>query len=133
MCAAFWGGSILLASDLIDFKKEITQAVAFAEPLHATIELLHLTSAFEHEADINEIKTAVKKESAYPIHFNLINRDPDTSLVADIEGAVRKMNPSLMIMFTEQNRSWFEKIFLSSKSAEYSFNAKVPLLVFKKT
>lgn len=125
--------SILLASDLIDIKKEILQAVTFAEPLGATIELLHLTSAFEHEADINAIKTAVKKESAYPIHFNLINRDPDTSLVADIETAVKKMKPSIIIMFTEQNRTWFEKIFLSSKSAEYSFNAKVPLLVFKKT
>ena len=124
---------ILLASDLIDIKKEILQAVTFAEPLGATIELLHLTSAFEHEADINAIKTAVKKESAYPIHFNLINRDPDTSLVADIETAVKKMKPSIIIMFTEQNRTWFEKIFLSSKSAEYSFNAKVPLLVFKKT
>ena len=124
--------SVLLASDLIDFKKEITQAVAFAEPLHATIELLHLTSAFEHNEDLKAIEDSVKAESVYPIHFNLLNRDPDTSLVADIEGAVRKMNPSLMIMFTEQNRSWFEKIFLSSKSAEYSFNAKVPLLVFRK-
>ena len=123
---------ILLASDLIDFKKEIAQAVAFAEPLNAQIELLHLTSAFDRNTNLKAIETAVKAESPYPIHFNLLSRDPDTSIVADIEGAVRKMKPSLLIMFTEQNRSWFKKIFLSSKSAEYSFNAKVPLLVFRK-
>ena len=125
--------SILLASDLISIKKEIPAAVAFAEPLGATIELLHLTSVFEHNADLTAIETDVKEESSYPVHFNFINRDPDTSLITDIETAVKKMKPSVMIMFTEQNRSWFEKIFLSSKSAEYSFNAKVPLLVFKKT
>ncbi len=124
---------ILLASDLVDFKKEILQAVAFAEPLGASIELLHLTSAFEHNADLKAIEATVKAESAYPIHFNLINRDSNTSLVTDMETAVKNMKPSIMIMFTEQNRTWFEKIFLSSKSAEYSFNAKVPLLVFKKT
>ncbi len=124
--------SILLASDLIDIKREISVAVAFAEPLNAPIELLHLTSVFEQENDLKEIETAVKNETAYPIHFNFINRDPDTSLVADLETAVHKMKPSIMIMFTEQNRSWFEKIFLSSKSAKYSFDAKVPLLVFRK-
>ena len=124
--------SILLASDLLDFKKEISHAVAFAEPLNATIEFLHLTSAFEHNADLQEIETAVKKETAYPIHFNFINRDADKSLITDIETVVEKMKPSVMIMFTDQNRTWFEKIFLASKSAEYSFNAKVPLLVFKK-
>ena len=125
--------SILLASDLISIKKEIPAAVAFAEPLGAKIELLHLTSVFEHNADLTAIETNVKEESSYPVHFNFINRDRDTSLITDIETAVQKMKPSIMIMFTEQNRSWFEKIFLSSKSAEYSFNAKVPLLVFKKT
>ena len=124
--------SILLASDLVDFKKEILQAVSFAEPLNATIELLHLTSAFEHISDLAAIETEVKEASAYPIHFNLIKKDPDTSLVTDIETAIDRMKPSIMIMFTQQNRSWFEKIFLSSKSSEYSFNAKVPLLVFRK-
>jgi hypothetical protein len=60
-------------------------------------------------------------------------RNLDESLVSDIEDAIKKINPSMMIMFTEQNRNWFEKIFLSSKSAEYSFDAKVPLLVFNKS
>ena len=117
----------------MDIKNEIAQAVAFAKPLDATIELLHLTAAFEHKEDLNAIEEEVKQASDYPIHFNFVNRDPNASLVHDIESAITKMNPSLMIMFTEQNRSWFEKIFLSSKSAEYSFNAKVPLLVFKKS
>ncbi len=125
--------SILYASDLTHFKKEIIKVVDFAKPLKATIELLHLTSVLENSAQLKAIETAVKKIAAYHISFNLTNRDPNESLITDIETAIKKRKPSMMIMFTEQNRSLFQKIFLSSKSAEYSFNAKVPILVFNKS
>lgn len=125
--------SILYASDLAHFKKEIIKVVDFAKPLKATIELLHLTSVLKTSDQLKAIETAVKKIAAYHISFNLTNRNPNESLITDIETAIKKRKPSMMIMFTEQNRSWFQKIFLSSKSAEYSFNAKVPLLVFNKS
>ena len=75
----------------------------------------------------------VKAIANYNINVNMRPRHADESLVADIEEAIQKINPSMVVMFTEQNRSWFEKIFLSSKSAEYSFDAKVPMLVFHKS
>ncbi len=122
----------LYASDLAHFKKEIVKVVAFAKPLKAAIELLHLTSLLENSDSIEAIETVIKKIAAYHINFNITNRNPNESVITDIETAIKKKKPSMMIMFTEQNRSWFEKIFLSSKSAQYSFNAKVPLLVFNK-
>ena len=124
--------SILYASDVVHFKKEIVKVVGFAKPLKATIELLHLTSVLENSSQIKAIEHAVKKMATYHININLTNRNPNESLVTDIETAIKKRKPSMIIMFTDQNRNWFEKIFLSSKSAEYSFNAKVPLLVFNK-
>jgi hypothetical protein len=39
----------------------------------------------------------------------------------------------MMIMFTQQNKSFFERLFLSSKSAEYTFKLNVPLLVYNKS
>ncbi len=125
--------SILYVSDLAHLKKEIIKIVAFARPLKAKIELLHLTSVMENSDQLKDIETAVKKIAFYHISFNLTNRNPDETLISDIETTIKKRKPSMMIMFTEQNRNWFEKIFLSSKSAEYSFNAKVPLLVFNKS
>jgi len=125
--------SVLYASDLAHFKKEIIKVVAFAKPLKATIELLHLKSVMENSDNLKAVETAVKKIAAYPVNFNFTSRNPNESLIKDVETAIKKMKPSMMIMFTEQNRGWFEKIFLSSKSAEYSFNAKVPLLVFNKS
>jgi len=125
--------SILYASDVVHFKNEIVKVVGFAKPLKATIELLHLTSVLESGDQLIAIETAVKKIAAYHISFNITNRNPNESLISDIETVIKKRKPSVMIMFTEQNRNWFQKIFLSSKSAEYSFNAKVPLLVFNKS
>lgn len=122
--------SILYASDLEHYEKEIIKVIAFAKPLNATIELLHLTTVLEKTTDLRDIEKAVAKIAAYRIDFNITDRNPNESLITDIETAIKEKKPSMMIMFTEQNRSWFDKIFLSSKSAEYSFNAKVPLLVF---
>ena len=125
--------SILYASDLENYKKEIIKVIAFAKPLNASIELLHLSTVLEKTTDLVNIEKAVAKIAAYHIDFNLTERNPNVSLITDMEIAIKKKKPSMMIMFTEQNRSWFEKIFLSSYSAEYSFNAKVPLLVFNKS
>ena len=125
--------SVLYASDLRDYKDEILKVVEFAQPISAAIELLHLKSAIEHDEELKAIEATIKEIAIYHIDFNIKERNPNESLVSDIETAIENMQPSMMIMFTNQNRSWFDKIFLSSKSAEYSFNAKVPLLVFSKS
>ena len=125
--------SILYASDLINLEKELKKVVAFAMPLKSTVELLHFTSPLEKLIDSKIVQVAVKKFSKYDIQLNIKNSDFIETMVTNIESAIKKTKPSLMIMFTEQNRSLFQKIFLSSKSAEYSFNAKIPLLVFNKS
>lgn len=125
--------SVLYVSDLRNYESELVKAIEFAQPLNASIQLLHLTDALENKANLDAIENAITKIDFYNVGFKAIPRNPDNSLVADIENVVKENNPSIMIMFTEQNRSWFDKIFLSSKSAEYSFNAKVPLLVFHKS
>ena len=98
----------------------------------STVELFHFNSPLELTTDSKIIETAVKKFSKYNVKLRLENASPVNTLISNIESAIQKAKPSLLIMFTQQNRSFFEKIFLSSKSAEFSFNAKVPLLVFNK-
>jgi nucleotide-binding universal stress UspA family protein len=125
--------SILYASDLLNLGKELKRVVAFARPLHAKVELLHFTSFFEKVIDNKDIVSAIKKNADYDIKLQVKNREPVESLVADIEAAIKTTKPSMLIMFTEQNRNLFQKIFASSKSASYSFHGKVPLLVFNKS
>ena len=125
--------SILYASDLINVDKELKRVVAFAKPLKLKVELLHFTSPLEILIDSKIIDVAVKKLSKYQIKMNIKNADYAQTFVSSIESAIKKTKPSMMIMFTEQNRNLFQKLFISSKSAEYTFDAKVPLLVFNKS
>ncbi|MDZ4711915.1 MAG: universal stress protein [bacterium] len=124
--------NILYASDLTRLEKELKQVVDFAKPIKARVELLHFMSPLEIITDSKIIETAVKKFSKYDIKLHLENPNHIETLITNIESAIKKSKPSMVIMFTQQNRTFFEKLFQSSKSAEYSFNAKVPVLVFNK-
>ncbi len=124
--------SILYASDLVNLKNELKKVVAFTKPLKAKVELLHFNYPSEIAISKNIMNKAVKKISKNGIKLHRKNINIDKSLVSNIETVVRQSKPSMMIMFTKQNIGFFEKLFLSSNSAEYSFNTKVPLLVFNK-
>ncbi len=123
---------LLYASDMTDYEKELKQVVSFAKPLKATVEMLHLSFPYEFIADEAIAEKELKKKMRYDIDIHYQSRDIENSLLQDMEKAVKKARPSLVVMFTKQKRSFFEKLFLSSKAAEYSFTTKVPLLIYSK-
>ncbi|HEY9178466.1 MAG TPA: universal stress protein [Flavipsychrobacter sp.] len=123
---------LLYASDMADYEKEIPRVLAFAKPLKANVELLHLSFPYEMEADKQVAQKDLKKKFKYDIGIHYEARDLDNSLMTDLENAVKKAKPSLVVMFTKQDRSLFERIFLGSATAQFSFSSNVPLLVFKK-
>ena len=121
--------NILYASDVVNLKIELKKVVSFAKILNSTVELLHFVNPYE-SADSKIIETAVKKLTRFDVKMSIKTRDPIHTLVADIEDAIKSVNPGLLVMFTDINRSIFQRILLSSKSADYAYNPKVPLLVF---
>lgn len=124
--------NILYASDLSNLEKEIKQVVDFAKPLKARVELLHLNSPAKITADTKTIETAVKKFSTYDIKLQLENCSLVETFISNIETAVSSLKPSMLIMFTKKNKTFFQKLFLLSKTVKYSFNPKVPLMVFRR-
>jgi nucleotide-binding universal stress UspA family protein len=125
--------NLLYASDLLNLEKELKKVVSFARQVKASVELLHFTSPLETLIDSKVIEVAVKLFSNANIRLNIKNTDMVQTMVANIEKTVKKSKPSMLIMFTEQNRNLFQKIFLSSKAEEYAFQTTVPLLVFNKS
>ncbi|MBC7408371.1 MAG: universal stress protein [Arcicella sp.] len=124
--------TILYASDLSSLENETLKVIDFAGPLKVKIELVH----FKFPSDLNTgpklIEKAIEKFSNHNIKIHFDNFDFTENLVSNLDKEIRRLKPSMLVMFTQQNRSFFEKFFLSSSSAEYSLKAKVPLLVFKK-
>ena len=124
---------ILYASDLKNYQEELKKVIAFAKPLKASIEVFHLSSPGEQLFDVGAIAANLKKQFKYNIKLHLENIDLTQPLVANLQKAIASSKPSVLIMFTEQRRTFFEKLFLSSASESIAFLAKVPMLVFNKS
>ena len=124
--------TVLYASDLSSLENQLTRVVAFAKPIGATVELLHFNMPFDPVTDPEIICTAVQKYTDYPVTIHLQARDFENTLTADIEAVIKAQKPSLMVMFTTRKDSFFDRLFLSSNSVDYSFLTTIPLLVFGK-
>ncbi len=124
---------ILYASDLEDLDKELKIVVEFNRSLKTKVELLHFDFPAELEAKEKMMTDAKKKYSKQRINLHLANVNISQSFIANMELAVKKSRPSLLIMFRHTKKNIFDKIFVPSYSAEFSFSSKVPLLVFSKS
>ncbi|MET3113316.1 nucleotide-binding universal stress UspA family protein [Pedobacter sp. CG_S7] len=124
---------ISYASDLSDIDNELKKVTSFTKNLDVKVELLHFKSPADELTDADQVERINKKLSAHHIDTHFENLDYEKTLIKNIDSVIKQTKPSMMIMFTQQKRTFFEKIFLSSISAEYSSVSKIPLLVFRKS
>ncbi len=125
--------NITYASDLINIEAELKKVADFTGPLHANVELLHFKTPLDYLLESDQIKVIAGKLKEYSISTNFSGLDHGQTLISNMNKIFERTKPSMVIMFTKQNRSIFEKLFLSSISAEFAHLSKMPLLVFKKT
>jgi nucleotide-binding universal stress UspA family protein len=123
---------VLYASDLVNFEKEINKVVDFAKPLKTKLELLHFKLPSDVSLDPKMIENASKRFSGQEITMHIREFDFSESLVKNLDKAISNSNPSVLIMFTQQHRDFFSRLFLPGSTPSYAFKASVPVLVFPK-
>ena len=101
-------------------------------PLKAATEIIHFTRPDEIIFDKKIIETAFNKKYKHGLKKRFEKNDAIQSLIENLQSQIRKTKPSVVTMFTNQQRALFDKIFLSGKAEELSFETKLPLLVFNK-
>jgi nucleotide-binding universal stress UspA family protein len=121
---------ILYASDMTDYENELKKVVDFARPIHASIEMMHISYPYEFAFDKELVEAALQKKTDYKVSILTPERDITRTLLEDIDKALKLDKPSLLVLFTHQSR--FEKLFLPSNAVDYSFYGKTPLLTFNK-
>lgn len=124
--------TIMYATDMNDVKDEAAKVVAFAKPLNAKIEMVHFAWPNEFLFKEEMLDDSFTKQLDYAIEFHYEKNDALHSLIERLEEKIKQNKPSVVVMFTNRQRTFFQKLFLSSKSEELSFKTKVPLLVFNK-
>jgi nucleotide-binding universal stress UspA family protein len=124
--------SLFFASDFKNFEGEFRKIEKFANPLEAKLNVYHYDYKSFLEINKNKFNKLVKNHEAKNIKFQLRPLDSGTPLLDHLEKDILRVKPSIVVLFTKQNRNWFGRLFLSSLSAELAFDAKTPMLVFKK-
>ncbi len=123
---------VLYATDLRNYSEEIKKVIAFASPFKAPIDVLHFAWPDEIIFDKKIVDAVFKKQYKYTLNVTFEENGVLYSLVENLQNQIRLKKPSLVVMFTNQNRTFFQKIFLPSQAEKLSFHLKTPLLVFNK-
>lgn len=124
---------LLYVSDLTNLEKEINRIISFSEQLRISLELLHFRVPSDPHIDDNLIDKASKKFLGHQIKLHLRDFNFSETLVKNIDKVISVSKPSMVVMFTQQHRDFFSRLFLPGVTPSYAFKARVPLLIFSKT
>lgn len=123
--------NILYATDLEDLENELQVVVDYARPKGLSVEILHFTSlsTMDLEATLNE---SLEMKMNYPLKIRVVKNDNSHPLLKNLQHQIDKIKPSMVCLFTNNNRTFFEKIFLPSLTERISYQTNVPILAYKK-
>lgn len=121
------------ASDMENPENEIKKVLELAKSMGTTVKVLH----FDYEIGLKEnqekLSKIAQKYETKEIKFFYKKLDALYPLNDHLKKTIALFKPSLVVLFTKQNRKWYDRLLISSESTEFSFTTKVPLLVFRKT
>ena len=124
--------NLCYASDMENPEPEIKKVLELATAINAFVKVLH----FDYEIGLKENKEKLthiaQQYESKEVKFQYKKLNALYPLNDHLRRAIAQIKPSLVILFTKQNRTWYDRLVLSSESADLSFTAKVPLLVYRK-
>jgi len=123
---------ILFSSDLNNLNGEMKKVLAFAKPLKAKVSVYHYDFLLPLKEAKMKLENMAAKHKERNVKFYFKKFHIENSLAQHLQNDIRKSRPSLVTLFTKQNRGWYDRLFLPSNSAAISFDTKTPLLVFRK-
>lgn len=125
--------TIVYASDLKNSVNELKLLIPIAKSLNSTIEILNLNYGWDkNENKKKELEGEIKSLSYKKIKLVEQKANIEQSMSAQIKKYLKKRKPEIFAMFPEE-KSWFDKIFISSKTEELAYQLKVPLLSIRKS
>jgi hypothetical protein len=123
---------LLYATDFSNYAEELKAVVKFAQPINAKIKVVHLASPSEVFPDRKTIEKTANGEYYDGIEFQVKKADAAISLEKDLKREIINAKPSMVVMFTDQNRGLFRKLLFPSETEQLSFETTIPLLAIHK-
>ena len=112
--------------------KEVKLSTEFAKSIGAELGLLHIQAPEDLSLDPGLIKQMIKRISDYPLKLHFKNWLLKKTLMENIQLTIEELKPSMLILFTDQDKNLVEKLLFPSFTREYVLLADIPLLIYKK-
>ena len=125
--------NILYASDLVSHGSELKLVVGMARDLGASLSVTHIAWRGETQLDTALMGKVWSEQYGYPVAMRYEPADSALSVAGNLNAVIRRRRPSLVVMFTDRERTGFERLFFPSQAEGVSFKTNVPLLVFGKS
>lgn len=123
---------VLFASDFVYLSREMKTVSTLAGKLKASTKVIH----FDYLLDVKENRRRLENKSKKFINkttqFEFKKLNIEHSLSSHLSTAIKSEKPSLVVLFTKQDRNWYDRLLLPSEASEIAFNPKIPLLTYKK-
>ncbi|MBI2271419.1 MAG: universal stress protein [Bacteroidetes bacterium] len=125
--------TIVYASDLKNAVNELKHLISIAKSLNATIEILNLDYGWGDNAEKKKLLERKIKSMGYK-KIKLVEQKAsiEETVLEQIKKYLQKSKPEILAMFPEE-KGWFDKIFISSKTEELAYHVKIPLLSIRKS
>lgn len=119
-------------SDFENLKRELLKISKITSDISLHLKVLHYSSMVLDKRKFEKNIELFKTTEFENIVLNIKKDNLELSLVEKITKYIQICKPELLIMFTKRKKSFFESLFLPSKSAELTYSTKIPVLIFSK-
>lgn len=124
--------SIFFACDFAALNKEMKIVQDLANSVKSKLKVFHYDYLLHVPENLKKLDKQADKFRAKSTSFVIKRKEMEFSLAEHLAGDIKKDKPSLVVLFTKQNRNWFNRLISPSEASEMSFHLKVPLLTYKK-
>ncbi len=124
---------ICYTSDMENPEVELKKVLDLAASLRTSVKVLHFDYEINLKEDQDKLNAIAQKYETKEIKFHYKKLNALYPLHDHLRKIISIFKPSLVVLFTKQNRRWLDRLLLSNESTQLSFSAKVPLLVYRKS
>lgn len=123
---------LLYASDLNAIGAELKHIMEVAKALRAKVSVVHYDFLADVDDARKKLEALAEKFKAPGVTFRFRKYDVGKSLGQHLITDMKAYKPSLVVLFTDQKRGWFDRLFLASKSVDVAYESRFPLLIIPK-
>jgi nucleotide-binding universal stress UspA family protein len=123
---------MVYATDLKNIVNELRCIVPVAKELKATIEVLNLDFGMGSAKPTLEKEDLAKQVKFKKIEIIVQKEKRQLTILGQIVWYLKNHKSEVLVMFPEE-RSLFDKLFIRSKTEQFVYDTKIPLLTFVKS